>query len=62
MVSPFFMNAPLEMVALATSWIYLMIYLIDITNVDKICDSVSQKFKFLFKLVGCEAQERAGKL
>ena len=43
--------APLEMVALATSRIYLMIYLIYITNIDK--------FKFLCKRVGCEAQEGA---
>ena len=34
----FFMIAPLEMVALTTSCIYLMIYLIDVTNIDKICD------------------------
>ena len=32
------MTVPLEMVALATSRIYLMIYLIDITYIDKICD------------------------
>ena len=43
--------APLEMVALATSRIYLMIYLIYITTIDK--------FKFLCKRVGCEAQEGA---
>ena len=36
--SSFFMIAPLEMVALTTSWIYLMIYLVDITLIDKICD------------------------
>ena len=29
------MTAPLEMVALTTSCIYLMIYLIDTTNIDK---------------------------
>ena len=34
----FFMGAPLGMVTLATSPIYLMIYLIDITNIDRICD------------------------
>ena len=34
----FFMTAPLEMFALTTSRIYLMIYLIDSTNIDKICD------------------------
>ena len=33
-----FLTSPLEMVALTTSRIYLMIYLIDITNIDKICD------------------------
>ena len=36
-----------------------MIYFIDITNIDKICDQVGQKFKFLCKLIGCEAQEGA---
>ena len=35
--SSFFMTAPLE-IELTTSRIYLMIYLIDITNIDKICD------------------------
>ena len=35
---PFCMTVPLEMVALTTSRIYLMIYLIDITHIDKICD------------------------
>ena len=34
-ISSPFLNAPLEMVALTTAWIYLMIYLIDITNIDK---------------------------
>ena len=33
--STFFMTAPLEMVALITSQIYLMIYFIDITNTVK---------------------------
>ena len=33
-----FLTSPLEMVALTTLWIYLMIYSIDITNIDKICD------------------------
>ena len=47
---------PLEMVALTTSWIYVMIYSIDITHNDKICDSIGQH-KFLCKLFGCEAQE-----
>ena len=36
--SSFFLTAPMEMVALTTSQIYLMLYLIDITNIDKICD------------------------
>ena len=54
-----FLTAPLEVVPLTTSRIYLMIYLIDITNIDKICDKVGQKFKFLCKLIGCEAQEGA---
>ena len=36
--SSFFMSAPLEMVALTTSRIYLMIYFIYVTNIDKICD------------------------
>ena len=53
------MTATFEMVALTTSWIYLMIYLIDITNIDIICDQVGQKFKFLCKLIGCEAQAGA---
>ena len=35
---PFYMTVPLEMVALTTSRIYLMIYVIDITHIDKICD------------------------
>ena len=56
------MTAPLEMVALTTSWIYLMIYLIDIKNIDKICDLVGQNFKFLFKLIDCEAQEGGGRV
>ena len=33
-----FLLAPLKMVTLTTSQIYLMIYLIDITHIDKICD------------------------
>ena len=44
----------LEMVTLNTSQNYLMIYLKDITNI-----GIGQKFKFLWKLIGCEAQERA---
>ena len=57
--SSLFLNAPLEMIVLTTSWIYVMIYLIDITNIEKICDKVGQKIKFLCKLIGCEAQEGA---
>ena len=57
--SSIFMTAPFEMVALTTSRIYLMMYLIDITDVDKICDSVGQKLKFLCKLIGCKQQEGA---
>ena len=37
-VSSSFTAAPLEIAALTTSRINLMIYLIDITNIDKICD------------------------
>ena len=48
----FFMTVPLEMVALTTSRIYLMICLIDITNIDNICDKVGQKFKSLCTLIG----------
>ena len=36
--SSFFMTMTLEMVAFSTSRIYLIIYLIDITGIDKICD------------------------
>ena len=36
--SSFFMTLTLELVALTTLRIYLMINLIDITNIDKICD------------------------
>ena len=57
--SSHFLTAPLEMVSLTTSWIYLMIYLIYITNIDKICDLVGKTFKFLCKLICCEAQEGA---
>ena len=39
-----------------------MIYLFDITNIDKMCDNVGQKLKFLWKLIGCEAQEGRSKL
>ena len=41
--SSFFMTAPLEMVTLTTSWIYLMIYLKDVTNIDKIYDIMLAK-------------------
>ena len=53
------MTAPFQMVALTSSRIYLLIYLIDITNIDKLFDYVGQKFKFLCKLIGCEAREGA---
>ena len=36
-----------------------MIYLIDITNINTMCDLAGQKFKFLCKLIGCEAQKGA---
>ena len=32
------MTAPLEIVALTTSWIYVIIYFTDITNIDKMGD------------------------
>ena len=38
-----------------------MIYLIDITNIDKIPDKIGQNFEFLSKMIGCKAQEWAGK-
>ena len=44
--SSVFMTAPLELVALITSRIYLMIYLIDITNIDKVCDKLAKNFNF----------------
>ena len=37
----------------------LIIYLKDISNIDKICDYVGEKFKFLCKLIGCIAQDGA---
>ena len=37
-----FLTAPLEMVALTTKQVYLMINLINITNIDKICDKVAK--------------------
>ena len=36
-----------------------MIYLTDITSIDKLCDYVGQKTKYQCKLIGCEAQEGA---
>ena len=57
--SSFFLTPPLKMVALTTTRNFLMIYLLDITNIDKICDKAGQKFKFLCKLNGCEAKEGA---
>ena len=36
--------------------IYIYIY---ITHIEKICDLVGQKFKFLCKRIGCRAQEGA---
>ena len=50
------MAAPLEMVTFATSHIYSMVYLIDITYINKI---KSVKLNFLYKLISCEAQEGA---
>ena len=52
-----FLTATLEIFALTTSQIYTMIYLIDITNIDKMCRQVGQKFKFMCNLIGFEAQE-----
>ena len=34
----YFTPAPYEMVALTTSRIYFMIYILDITNMYKVCD------------------------
>ena len=44
-----------------TDYAALMICLIDIidTTIDKMCDCDCQKFEFLSKLIGCEAQEGA---
>ena len=50
------MTAPLEMVTLTTSRIYLMIYLINITNIDNSSPKIK---KILCKLIGCEAKEGA---
>ena len=54
-----FLTAALEIFILTTSQIYTMIYLIhvDITNNDKICHKIGQKFKFMCNLIGFEAQE-----
>ena len=49
----------LEMVTLTTARIDLIIYLKDITNIEKICDLVCQKINFLCKLIGCWAQAGA---
>ena len=60
--SSFFMAAPLEMVALAALQIYFMVYLMDITNIDKICDSDGQKLKYLCKLIGVKHMMAQSKL
>ena len=57
--SYFIMASPMEKVALTTSQIYLIVNLIDITNIDKIFDLVGQKSKFLCNRIGCEVQEGA---
>ena len=36
-----------------------MIYLIDITNIYKICKNLAKKIKFLCNPIGCEVQEGA---
>ena len=59
--SSFFMAAPLKMVALAALRIYFMINL-DITNIDKICDSDGQKLKYLCKLLGVKHRKARSKL
>ena len=38
---------------------HVMIYLLDKTNINKICGYIGPKIKFLSKLIGCEAQEGA---
>ena len=54
------MSARLEMVAMTTAQIYLIIYLINTkNNIDKKCDKVGQKIKFPCKMIGCEIQEGA---
>ena len=40
------MTVPLEMVALTTSRIYLMIYFVDITNIDKYAINVAKSLNF----------------
>ena len=37
-----------------------MIYLLDITDIDKICDFVGQNFKFLCELIGVNVKHRKG--
>ena len=53
------MTVLFEMVAFTSLRIYLMIYIIDITDIDKMCDYVGQYFEFLCKLISREAQEGA---
>ena len=36
-----------------------MTYLIDNTHIYKLCDNFDERFKFLCKLIGCEAHEGA---
>ena len=55
------MTAPLEMVALATSSIYRIIYQVYITNIDKICGNVGQIFNSRCKLIGWKVKEGAEK-
>ena len=47
--STHFLTASLEIVALTTLRIYLMIFLVDITNIDKICDEVGQNLNVCAK-------------
>ena len=54
------MTAAFEMVALTTSRIYLMIYFIDITYIDKICNWIGLQFKFLCELIGCDGVNYKG--
>ena len=39
-----------------------MIYLLDITDIDKICDFVGQNFKFLYKLMAVKHMKGKSKL